>query len=148
LNTNLDEDDNAQEDMQDVTPPVLNHEFIAEFGTEIFSRRSFMKWERIMHSHGACLQEVWQLRYTRFDRFADMILYPKNTEDCQMLVTLAHKHNVVLVPYGGGTNVTKSLMLDPKETRMIVSVDMGRCNQIRWVDKENNMACIQAGVMG
>ena len=31
---------------------------------------------------------------------------------------------------------------------MIVSVDMGRMNQIRWVDKENNMACIGAGVSG
>ena len=41
---------------------------------------------------------------------------------------MAVKHNVVLVPYGGGTNVTKSLQLNPEETRMIVSVDMGRMN--------------------
>ena len=31
---------------------------------------------------------------------------------------------------------------------MIVSVDMSRMNQIRWVDKENNMACIGAGISG
>ena len=54
----------------------------------------------------------------------------------------------MLVPYGGGTNVTKSLKLNEGETRMIVSVDMGRMNQIRWVDKENNMACIGAGISG
>ena len=39
-------------------------------------------------------------------------------------------------------------MLDVNERRMIVSVDMGRMNQIRWVDKENNMACIGAGISG
>jgi len=61
---------------------------------------------------------------------------------------LAVKHNIVLVPYGGGTNVTKSLQLSPEETRMIISVDMSRMNQIRWVDKENNMACIGAGISG
>jgi alkyldihydroxyacetonephosphate synthase len=61
---------------------------------------------------------------------------------------LAIKHNVVLVPYGGGTNVTKSLQLSEKETRMIASVDCSRMSQIKWVDKENNMACIGAGIQG
>jgi alkyldihydroxyacetonephosphate synthase len=58
------------------------------------------------------------------------------------------KHDVVLIPYGGGTNVTKSLLLNPDEQRMIVTVDTGRMNQIKWVDKENNMACVGAGMMG
>lgn len=31
---------------------------------------------------------------------------------------------------------------------MIVSVDMGRMNAVKWVDKENRTACIQAGAMG
>lgn len=52
----------------------------------------------------------------------------------------------MLVPYGGGTNVTQSLMLEKEEKRMIVSVDMSRMNAIKWVDKENNLACIQAGI--
>jgi alkyldihydroxyacetonephosphate synthase len=63
-------------------------------------------------------------------------------------VELANKHNVVLVPYGGGTNVTQSLILSPQEKRMIVSVDMSRMNRIKWVDKVNMMACIEAGIIG
>ena len=55
----------------------------------------------------------------------------------QSIVKLAHKHNVALIPYGGGTNVTNSLLLSKKETRMIVSLDMTRMNKIKWVDKEN-----------
>lgn len=31
---------------------------------------------------------------------------------------------------------------------MIVSVDMSRMNAIKWVDKENNMAIVQAGIQG
>ena len=79
---------------------------------------------------------------------ADVVVYPNSTEDVQKLVQLAGKHNVVLVAYGGGTNVTKSLQLLGSETRMCISVDMGRMNQIKWVDKENNLACIGAGIMG
>ena len=147
LHIDVNKTDPEQQDM-DVHPPIFNHEFLDELGIEKFSRRSFMKWERIMHSHGACLQEVWQLRYTKFTRVADCVVYPNSTEDCEHLVQTAHKHNVVLVPYGGGTNVTKSLQLNDNETRMIVSVDMARMNQIKWVDKENNMACIGAGIQG
>jgi len=63
-------------------------------------------------------------------------------------VELANKHDVVLIPYGGGTNVTNSLMMSPKEKRMIVSVDMTRMNKIKWVDKVNMIACIEAGIIG
>lgn len=69
-------------------------------------------------------------------------MYPLTTEQVENLVKLANKHNVVLVPYGGGTNVTQSLMLPMEEKRMILAVDMSRMNAIKWVDKENNMACV------
>jgi len=31
---------------------------------------------------------------------------------------------------------------------MIISLDMTRMNAIKWVDKENMMACVQAGIAG
>jgi FAD/FMN-containing dehydrogenase len=39
-------------------------------------------------------------------------------------------------------------MMSEKEQRMIVSVDMARMNKIKWVDKVNMMACIEAGIIG
>ena len=76
------------------------------------------------------------------------MVYPFTSEQVEIIVKLANKHNVVVVPYGGGTNVTQSLMLPTTEKRMILSVDMSRMNSIKWVDKENNMACVQAGISG
>lgn len=61
---------------------------------------------------------------------------------------LANKHNVVLIPYGGGTNVTNSLQLSEKEKRMIVSVDMMRMNRVRNVNLENMTATVEAGIIG
>jgi len=77
-----------------------------------------------------------------------MVVYPMSTEHCQNLVALANKHNVVIVPYGGGTTVSQSLKLPNEEQRMIVSCDMTRMNAVKWVDKENGMACVQAGIFG
>jgi alkyldihydroxyacetonephosphate synthase len=54
----------------------------------------------------------------------------------------------VLVPYGGGTNVTEALRCLPDEERPIVAVDMGRMNRIEWIDPVDRMACIQAGATG
>jgi len=47
----------------------------------------------------------------------------------------------MLVPAGGNTNVTHAIMLDRRETRMIVALDMFRMNKILWVDQENMMCC-------
>ena len=78
LHIDLYKQDPGQEDME-VAPPIINHAFLEELGTEQLSRRSFMKWERIMHSHGACLQEVWQLRYTKVPKVCDVVIYPNST---------------------------------------------------------------------
>lgn len=35
-----------------------------------------------------------------------------------------------------------------QQGRMIVSLDMSRMNKILWVDKDNMIACVQAGIRG
>jgi len=105
-----------------------------------------------MHSHGASLREVFNLRYGRFERYVDVVVYPSSTEHVEKIVELADSHNVVIVPYGGGTNVTQALYLQPQtkwpDARMIVSLDMSRMNKVVWVDKDNMIACVQAGIRG
>ena len=105
-----------------------------------------------MHSHGASLREVFALRYSRFERYCDVVLYPGSSEHVQKIIELANKHNVIIVPYGGGTNVTQALWLQTEkgfgDSRMILSLDMSRMNKILWVDKVNMIACVQAGIRG
>ncbi len=72
-----------QNDM-DIHAPNFNHSFLEELGENGFSRRSFMKWERIMHSHGATLQEVFILRQGSFKRCVDVVIYPNSTEDVEV----------------------------------------------------------------
>ena len=88
-----------------------------------------------MHSHGQTVRDAWNLRYFSFDRCVDVVLYPASHEHVEKIVQLANKHNVVVVPYGAGTNVTLALSIDPTEQRMVVSLDVSRMNKIKWVDK-------------
>lgn len=94
-----------QADME-IHAPNVNHSFLEELGESNFDRRSFLKWERIMHSHGATLAEVFTLRHGSFKRCPDVVIYPGSHEQVETIVQLANKHDVVIVPYGGGTNVT------------------------------------------
>ncbi len=64
------------------------------------------------------------------------------------LVEAARRHDVCLIPYGGGTNVTDALRCPEEEQRSIVSVDLRRMNRILWIDPTNRMACIEAGAVG
>ena len=99
-----------------------------------------------MHSHGASLKEVYALRYGRFEKYVDVVVYPNSSEHVEKIVELANAHDVVIIPYGGGTNVTQALLLHPDERsqnkRMIVSLDMSRMNKILWVDKDNMLASV------
>ena len=54
----------------------------------------------------------------------------------EQLIALASKHNVAVVPIGGGTNVTGALSMSSKEQRMIVSLDT---TQMVWLKLENQI---------
>jgi alkyldihydroxyacetonephosphate synthase len=130
-----------------IDPPVRNEAFIRD----VTGKVDFLtdaKITRLDHSHGNSLQEMYSLRHGKFERTVDLVIYIVEHAQAEFLIKKALEHNVVLIPYGGGTNVTEALMCEKKETRMIVSVDMTRMNRIKWVDKTNMMACVEAGIIG
>lgn len=71
----------------------------------------------------------------------DCVVYPSDHEQVTKLVEQANIHNVALIPFGGGTNVSQALMIDESEKRMVVSVDMSKLNKVLFVDKKNMTAC-------
>jgi alkyldihydroxyacetonephosphate synthase len=141
-----------KEELQEkpVAPPIRNEGFCKAveqaFRPDQFS---FDNTDRLLHSHGqTTTEEVYRVLYEKLERFADMVFYCESDQDAQRIVELADKHNVCLVPYGGGTSVSCALKLPAEEKRMIVSVDMRRMDKIEWIDRENLRACIQAGIIG
>jgi alkyldihydroxyacetonephosphate synthase len=103
---------------------------------------------RMRHGHGHTQEEMYSIKYTRLGRIPDLVVYPSAEDQVTALVEAAKAHDVSLIPYGGGTNVTDALRCEEHEKRTIVSVDMHRMNRILWIDLENMMACIEAGAVG
>ena len=133
-----------------VSERTLNKSFIDEIES-LFERDklSFSDDERVLHSHGQnSPDEVFKVLYDKLEKFTDLIIYVETEEDVVLLINLAKKHNVCLVPYGGGTNVTNALQLPKNETRMIVTVDTRRLNKIISIDQKNLLVEVEAGITG
>ena len=103
---------------------------------------------RLRHGHGHTVSEISAVRTTGFPRIPDYVVYPGDEAQVTALVQAAARSGVVLVPYGGGTNVTEALRCLPGEERPIVSVDMSRLDRVEWIDPVNRLAKIQAGAPG
>jgi alkyldihydroxyacetonephosphate synthase len=103
---------------------------------------------RLRHGHGHTQEEMFAIKHKRLGRIPDVVIYPESESQVAQLIEAAKKHSVVLIPFGGGTNVTDALRCADNEKRVIVSVDMRRMNRVRWIDPENMMACIEAGAVG
>jgi alkyldihydroxyacetonephosphate synthase len=103
---------------------------------------------RMRHGHGHTQEEMFAIKYGQLGRIPDLVVFPETDQQVAQLIEAAKTHNATLIPYGGGTNVTDALRCHAHETRTIVSVDMQRMNRILWIDKKNQMACIQAGAVG
>ncbi|HKY98674.1 MAG TPA: FAD-binding oxidoreductase [Gemmatimonadaceae bacterium] len=103
---------------------------------------------RLRHGHGHTVSEINAVRTNGFARVPDYVVYPRDEDQVAVIIRAATHSGVVLMPYGGGTNVTEALRCLPYEERAIVSVDMSRMDRIEWIDPVNRMAKIQAGAAG
>jgi alkyldihydroxyacetonephosphate synthase len=64
--------------------------------------------DRLVRCHGQSLHDIHTLREGQFKRIPDLVLWPVCHQEVVQIVQLANKHNVVLIPYGGGTSVGHS----------------------------------------
>jgi alkyldihydroxyacetonephosphate synthase len=132
-----------------VPPPLTDPSLIADLKTILAEEQLCTdSLVRLRHGHGHALEEIYAINYVQLSRVPDLVVYPSTEQAVVELVAVARRHNACLVPYGGGTNVSKSLACPPAERRLIVSVDMSRLNKILWIDPVNRTASIQAGAVG
>jgi len=103
--------------------------------------------DRVFRAHGHTLREMMLLREGNFDRIPDVVVWPSSHNQCVFLVELAQKHDVCLIPIGGGTSVTDALQC-PVDSRMIVSLDTTQMCKIIWIDEVNLTAKIESGIIG
>ncbi|KAJ0177400.1 hypothetical protein K1T71_007409 [Dendrolimus kikuchii] len=104
--------------------------------------------DRLIRAHGQTLKDVYNVRNNSFPRIPDAVIWPECHEQVVQIVQCASKHKFVIIPFGGGTSVSGSVTCPENEARPILVLDTSEMNSIIWLDKEQLLARVQAGIVG
>ncbi|MGC5615522.1 FAD-binding oxidoreductase [Georgenia sp. Z1491] len=104
--------------------------------------------ERVVHTYGKGISDLVRVRAGDLPRVPDVVVYPGDEDEVRAVVDLADAADAVIIPFGGGSNISGSLTPEPGETRPVVSLDMGRMNKVLEIDETSGLARVQAGVLG
>jgi alkyldihydroxyacetonephosphate synthase len=91
---------------------------------------------------------MYTVKLNAFKRIPDLVMWPTSTSEVEDIVKLANVHNVVVIPFGGGTSVTGATSCPENETRTIAILDTSQMNKMLWLDRENLAACFEGGIVG
>ncbi|CAD1476834.1 unnamed protein product, partial [Heterotrigona itama] len=69
-------------------------------------------------------------------------------EDVVKVIKLCARYGSVCIPFGGGTSVSGAASCPKNERRTIILLDTSQMNRILWIDRENLIACCEAGIIG
>ena len=136
---------------EDVTLPEQknNEAFLAAIGAGLGEGQVVDdKKSRLVHAAGKSFRDLWLMRHGQVQFAPDCVVYPDTEEDVALVVRAAHEHGVVLVPFGGGSNIAGCLVPSDRGGRMVVSLDMCRMHRVLEVDRYSLTARIQPGVYG
>ena len=136
---------------EDVTLPEQknNEAFLAAIGAGLGEGQVVDdKKSRMVHAAGKSFRDLWLMRHGQVQFAPDCVVYPDTEENVALVVRAAHEHGVVLVPFGGGSNIAGCLVPSDRGGRMVVSLDMCRMHRVLEVDRYSLTARIQPGVYG
>jgi alkyldihydroxyacetonephosphate synthase len=117
----------------------------AAVGTEHVSTDDL---DRVVHARGKSLRDLIRHRRGDLGRLPDVVVRPGSEADVAAVLHAALDADAVVIPFGGGTNISGSLEPPPHETRPIVSVDLERMDRVLAVDETSGLADVQPGVFG
>lgn len=73
------------------------------------SNASAAPLDRLRFGVGQSAEEIWALRAGLLPPAADLVLHPRHREDVIRIVAYCHRHRLPVIPYGGGSSVTRGL---------------------------------------
>ncbi|MEQ8226657.1 MAG: FAD-binding oxidoreductase [Rhodospirillales bacterium] len=117
---------------------------------EIFpdDRWSCSAMDRIVHAYGKSTRDIWRLRHGRLDFAPDAVVAPVTEDEIGALLNFARTNDVILIPFGGGSNVAGCLELFRADARPVVSANLRRFNQVLEIDTHSGFIRAEPGILG
>ena len=103
---------------------------------------------RVVHSFGRSVIDLFRARTGDFARIVDAVIYPKSDDEVQQILAYIVEHDLVAIPYGGGSSISGSVTPNVNEERPIITINLGRMREVISIDDTSGLARVEAGVYG
>lgn len=103
--------------------------------------------DRVRHARGQSFPDWLAMHSGDFGQFPDGVAYPETSAQVRELLDFAVQNDFEVIPYGGGTSVAGHITPGASE-RAILTIDMGRMNQLMDLNEESQIATFGAGTPG
>ncbi len=108
---------------------------------------SIDKEVRLRHARGQSFPDWIAMHSGAFEVFPDGVAFPESTADVENLLTLASEHDLIVIPFGGGTSVVGHIN-PQKGSRPVLTIAMSKMDQLIDLDTESQIATFGAGTQG
>lgn len=105
-------------------------------------------YDRAGHTYGKSYRDVVRGFRGQLDHPPDLVAFPSDESTVSAILDWATSADVLVVPYGGGSSVVGGVECPDQGHTGVVSMDLGRLDQVLEVDRTSRAARIQAGILG
>lgn len=102
---------------------------------------------RVRHARGQSLPDWLAMRSGAMGPFPDGVAEPVSGAQVRELLDYARQHDIVVIPYGGGTSVAGHINPLPL-AKPVLTLSLARMNGLIALDRESQIATIGAGATG
>ncbi len=102
---------------------------------------------RLRHARGQSFPDWIAMHGGDFEVFPDGVAFPESTADVETLLKLASEHDLIVIPFGGGTSVAGHIN-PQKGSRPVVTIAMSKMDQLIDLDNDSQIATFGAGTQG
>ncbi|WIY07381.1 FAD-binding oxidoreductase [Amycolatopsis mongoliensis] len=105
--------------------------------------------ERLARATGLSYLDLLRRRAPSADfPVPDAVVLPADPDEVQAVLEVCVRHDVGVVPFGGGTSVVGGVAALRGEKASVIALDLVRLDALVSVDAESRLAVLQAGVRG
>jgi alkyldihydroxyacetonephosphate synthase len=101
---------------------------------------------RVEHAAGKSYPDLFRMRTGDATQAPDAVVYPQSPEAVRSVLEACAQHGVAVVPFGGGTSVVGGVEPLRGSFSSVISLDLGRLDQVVNVDERSLTVEVQSGL--
>jgi alkyldihydroxyacetonephosphate synthase len=106
-------------------------------------------YDRAAHTYGKSFRDVVRAFHRDLEHPPDLVARPRHEQDVVDVLDWCGREGLAAIPYGGGSSVVGGVECDVGDAFPgVVSIDLGRLDEVVEIDTVSRAARIQAGTLG